>query len=412
MKKITTFTTIILAIILFTILLSSPLNTIILAHNLRQNDDCFGSVHNEYSARGEEYSANATVSSISTSQNFAQQYFLNLNNHGSNLRGSCGYVAVGMWLSFFDTYWNDNIISEQYDKNEFIATNHDSSYSYIFSPGIIDNAPYSFSYENALDSDYLRYMKSNISTNFHSYLLNLGESLGYIDNKTETGSFGLTDDEVFNLLKSYLNNINIPQDAFFFDYYSVPSLYKNLYPGESYTYSEKMRQDIIRYIKQGIPVITMIGGNRNNNQGKGWHVVVAYDYDQSSDTVFANYGWAPEDNHSALLRDTYSINYEYIRGYVAGTPLYLQHLHSNNFILDNNETICSCALNTHKHIYKHKSSGINFHTTSCYCGYISTNNHKFLVSPTQKYYECMDCGFRKPYDGGTIPYPYSYLISK
>ena len=36
---------------------------------------------------------------------FASYYFLNLqNNFGYNTHGSCGYVAVAMLLSYYDTY--------------------------------------------------------------------------------------------------------------------------------------------------------------------------------------------------------------------------------------------------------------------------------------------------------------------
>lgn len=37
-------------------------------------------------------------------------------------------------------------------------------------------------------------------------------------------------------------------------------------------------------------------------------------------------------------------------------------------------------------------------------------NHRFIVEPSQRFYQCIDCGFRKPYDGGSTPYPYAYTI--
>lgn len=32
-----------------------------------------------------------------------------------NYKGSCGYVAIGMILSYYDTFLDDSIIPEQYD---------------------------------------------------------------------------------------------------------------------------------------------------------------------------------------------------------------------------------------------------------------------------------------------------------
>ena len=42
---------------------------------------------------------------------YASYYFSNLrDNFGNNAFGSCGYVSIGMLLSFYDVYWDDNII--------------------------------------------------------------------------------------------------------------------------------------------------------------------------------------------------------------------------------------------------------------------------------------------------------------
>lgn len=47
---------------------------------------------------------------------YASQYFKNLNsNFGNNVYGTCTYVAIGMLLSFYDTYWDDNFIDDNYD---------------------------------------------------------------------------------------------------------------------------------------------------------------------------------------------------------------------------------------------------------------------------------------------------------
>ena len=48
---------------------------------------------------------------------YSSLYFSNLvDNFGNNTHGTCSYVAIGMLLSFYDSYWNDNLIPESYDK--------------------------------------------------------------------------------------------------------------------------------------------------------------------------------------------------------------------------------------------------------------------------------------------------------
>ena len=55
---------------------------------------------------------------------FSTIYFDNLNyNLGENVKGSCGYVAIGMYLSYLDTYWDDDIISEYNDYVTILNTN-------------------------------------------------------------------------------------------------------------------------------------------------------------------------------------------------------------------------------------------------------------------------------------------------
>lgn len=57
------------------------------------------------------------TSGISNYQgNYMKTYFDNLTcNFGNNQHGSCGYIAIGMVLSYYDTIWNDNIIPENFD---------------------------------------------------------------------------------------------------------------------------------------------------------------------------------------------------------------------------------------------------------------------------------------------------------
>lgn len=55
-------------------------------------------------------------SNLTEYANFRDSYFDNLTkNFGKNYKGSCGYVALGMFLSYYDTYFDDSLIPEAFD---------------------------------------------------------------------------------------------------------------------------------------------------------------------------------------------------------------------------------------------------------------------------------------------------------
>lgn len=57
-----------------------------------------------------------TKSRFFLDNHYASFYFDGLNkNFGNNTYGTCNYVAIGMILSFYDTYWDEGFIPEKYD---------------------------------------------------------------------------------------------------------------------------------------------------------------------------------------------------------------------------------------------------------------------------------------------------------
>jgi len=71
---------------------------------------------------------NELVSSVNDetyiNDTYASYYFSNLReNFGNNVFGSCGYISVGMLLSFYDAYWDDDFIANSYDvKSTYTST--------------------------------------------------------------------------------------------------------------------------------------------------------------------------------------------------------------------------------------------------------------------------------------------------
>ncbi len=357
------------------------------------HDSCIGTVESPV------VTTNKSDEEFST--NFLSQYYSNLTYHGINVKGSCGYIAIGMWLSYYDTFWNDSIISESFDKPaQIYGTNKED---YYLSPGI--NDPICFSNDFLNDIEYKNYMYEQ-QTNFHAHLLSIGDDLGYISNN-ESNSFGLTFDETYTVLKHYLTSIGIPTDYFSFNYYAHLNDYASQYQNENYTCSEKMRQDIIRYVKNGIPVIVSIAGtNKQNNENIG-HVVIAYDYNDENDILFAHFGWLGHTHTDIFYEDSFS-KYSYIKGYIAAPIIYASytHTHTNNYILPNGASICSCELSSHSHSYKYTNNGENNHTTSCYCGYKSVDSHQYVAN-NLRYLTCLYCGNKIIADDRPIAFPLS-----
>ena len=66
---------------------------------------------------------------------FASYYFSQLyQNYGYNARNSCNYVALGMLLSYYDTFWDDTIIPSPYESITMLSSSY-FSVEGVNSPG-------------------------------------------------------------------------------------------------------------------------------------------------------------------------------------------------------------------------------------------------------------------------------------
>lgn len=226
-----------------------------------------GNINGNYS-----YSINPTMN----------KYFRNLKScMGRNLNGSCGYVALGMLLSYFDTFYNDDTISEEYEYQ--IAP---SSMENLIddSPGIMPEPSIS---GNSI-SDYTNFINSYASTCFQSYLISLcmNSPIQYYNMYNEIN--GTNDlDMVFALQRGCVQNI--------LQYYiNLKSLY-NYYTvvGVSMPMNSNDNSNVLQFIKYrldiGFPVIV---GTENSFDGDHMQVVHSYYYDSYNDkyTFFANLG--------------------------------------------------------------------------------------------------------------------------
>ncbi|MCR5091607.1 MAG: hypothetical protein K6B51_02790, partial [Bacilli bacterium] len=68
---------------------------------------------------------------------FVSDYFANLTERfPTNNSGNCGYTAAAMLLSYYDTYWNLNIIPDQF--NDLTPSHVHRDDNHYSSPGVND----------------------------------------------------------------------------------------------------------------------------------------------------------------------------------------------------------------------------------------------------------------------------------
>lgn len=274
-------------------------------------------------------------------------YFEHLiNNMGSDTpfsyTGSCGYVAIGMVLSYYDSMITDNVIAETYDvtsSKAFSSYSAISSASYLQSPGIDDS--------------------------FHDSLISLGRSQGY----TSSTSYSISD-------------LYIP--FFFEDYFATRNM-------SCTSYYEDSSSSVVQFCKSAISygypvVIHIIGLDISVDYRTLNHEVVGYKYD--SDGIYVNMGW--QDLQTSICINNYTIE---SATYVTISN---SHSHSNNYLWTYNGcsgTICLCGNKTCNHgsyTYTQYSSIIHKKTCNA-CGSQQNEAHHFQTVGDNQV--CSDCGY-------------------
>lgn len=259
---------------------------------------------------------------------YAGVYFSNLReNFGNNRYGSCSYVAIGMLLSFYDSYWDDSFIPEQYDissQSEFIAPS-DADFSF---PSFYAESP-GAAFEPTADvasltlSEYESYVHRNVDEYFQCKLIALSETfLGSAKFEDSDNPYGMTLSEMVCFLEQYLHE------------------YRNLSSGiavVAYSDASTVRSRVIDRISDGIPVIL-----RASSPTLGGHAFIAYDYDEDADEIYVHTGWRDEESgktlsHVALSSTGFTSISDAVFLGISKT-----HSHSFNYQSESGEISCAC----------------------------------------------------------------------
>ena len=303
-----------------------------------------------------------TYTQISTLflDNYATYYFSQLTiNLGVNHKETCSYVAVEMLLSFYDIYWNDNIIDDKYEEQEYFDRTVCIN-DFIYGPGtkseIDELQQLKNSYEigandKLTDEVYNEFILDYCSTYFHLELIRIGQQ-----HLEESYLISQIDRE--ELLQYYL----------FTERGFNPSNVSIEYPN----CGENIREYIVNNVKRGIPVLV----GANNSTGGIGHAFIIYDYDEDEDELYCHMGWRRDienrnDYSHVALSDT-----DYVDIYSAMTLEFnTEHICSDSYIYFDEEGTenkeCSCYFPCHpEHEHEYKALEGNediYHVYDCGC---------------------------------------------
>lgn len=268
----------------------------------------------------------SSTSSNKNYKSYMEAYFRGLTqNMGFNSKGSCGYVALGQILSYYDSYLDDDIIPEQYDvASKGVGTNMIERND---SPGVMND----YQSGNFTNQTYYNRMKLLINSSLHARLMAIGEELDFL--KIESSNpFGTTPQKREAIFDTYLSQINKYG-------YSISA---SQYYEELSTKPVSERNNLIiefskKHIDMGVPVI-LSAKNSANKQ----HAMVCYAYNGS--VLYGNMGWANQKEKSYYnVSDMYPLFNDATAFVISGN-----HTHSYNYEVTQNgltQKYCYCNSN-------------------------------------------------------------------
>lgn len=259
---------------------------------------------------------------------YASYYFKNLcTNFGNNLYGTCTYVALGMLLSFYDSYWDDSVIEEKYDVNSSFTSISQIDDNFDLIPFSADSPGITYEGKeyigNLSIAEYYSAIDFFADNFFQLKLLQLSKSyFGSIKFDTSYSSLGMTQSEMVEFLEYYLYD---------YAHYTINDFNIVTKTGANL----QTREFLKSCISQGIPVIL-------RNDVLNGHAFVAYDYDEKTDEVYVHGGLKKQEdntilNHVALGKLSSMPIWD-----VTAIEVKKEHNHSNNYISNSDNSLCSC----------------------------------------------------------------------
>lgn len=233
--------------------------------------------------------------------NFLTYYFSHLTEHfPQNVWNSCGYLACAMYLMYLDTFWDDNIVDSVYESYSVseLEYGYDDSYFLPFdatSPGCLNETSLG---EGENEKDYYENIVLKHKGDSLQFLLISEYILGVLAGNLNLG-FRVFDTDIYEILHMYLVNYK-GYKITDFDFFSNSEDHEDIDDYLSYT------DFIKKYIDMGIPVLCTV----KNSDGK--HVVIAYDYDETTGEIYYHWGWHEVGTYHRTLHNDGDDSYDEI----------------------------------------------------------------------------------------------------
>lgn len=358
---------------------------------------------------------------------FVSDYFTNLTEHfPTNNSGNCGYTAAAMLLSYYDTYWNLNIIPNQFnDLTPSRVHRDDNHYS---SPGVNDyyapvwtelnpkmdppiegdrNSDYARKYyenEREAYSRYLDYMLARTNDNIVSELYSIA-----LDPSVNVYNFAREPKPMLGVdgMQTIVN--------YFFAKYGLSGkiemnfrLFSDMkeFEGDEKAQRQYLRKEAIERLKSGQPIVFAgklssakykSGVDGGGNQiFRGGHAVIAYEYCDDGN-IIGHMGWKGREEYSRLSLDKEFESFD-AYAYIDVSPD-LEFTPGNNRFYDHG-LIAATDLYSHVHAGLANRAVIDygdpsFHALQCVCGDVLYERHQTVVEQFDAQYHrvyCPTCG--------------------
>ena len=140
--------------------------------------------------------------------------------------------------------------------------------------------------------DYFNYIDKIKEDSLHAKLLTLGASLTGVNYPNLWP--GLNHFGIKQIIHKYMNDVLEFTNN---DEYEIWDINYSLNPNKS----DEVRDFVIEKIDEGYPVLVWVGSENESENGSGEggsHWVVAYDYDETTDKIYCNFGWGRNSTHA------------------------------------------------------------------------------------------------------------------
>ncbi len=310
---------------------------------------------------------------------YLQQYFRNLDTFSPNNQvGSCGYVSLIQYLSYYDSFYNDEIIPESYDRSQSNVATFEEARS--VSPGV---QPYTY---NSYDIRHNLYnlILNNEDNDYQLYLMGIFNDAKNRAPNEYSFSTGMWN---YSIIAEH-----IPALSSFSFISMIRTELDSELPNEP-TYQQQITNFVKAKLDLGEPVIIHIAKHGDGESGyyTDYHSLVAYYYDNLG--IHCNFGWNIHSTDAVIPEDFYITS----AGYFDFSNL--SHTHSNNFKVNGN-FYCGCGFETvhvsHDKIYTYYSNS-KHEVSCCRCNYHSLENHvvnssSIVLIHGHRYGNCIYCG--------------------